>query len=106
MPDAVVYKLPRPFLDTAAAVLDLVDWDAASEPVKVTLPSGTVVRLEAVKSSYGKVTVRPATARDAVTIRRFADELAAADPVKYPPQSAEQTQLVLAARNPTPDKQD
>lgn len=102
--DGPTYKLPKPFVDTMRAALDVVAWDQASQPVRVTLPDGGVVMLEVIKDRG--IVVRPFKAGDANRIRKFSDALAAADPVKYPKPTQDDIALVLARRNPPPDQQD
>lgn len=100
----VTYKLPRPFLDVMRENLSTIDWADISEPVRMTLPDGTVVMLEVIKSQG--VIVRPHKAGDANRIRKFADQLTAANPEKYPQATSESIELIIKARNPAPDQQD
>jgi len=105
MPEQITYKLPQPFLDSIGDVLTLVDWTAQTT-AKVELPDGTPVLLEAVKGRYGATVIRPGNAGSAIKIRRFADQLAAAQPDKYPKQDLAETERIIKMRNPADDTQD
>lgn len=104
MPE-LTYKLPQPFLDAIGDALTLVDW-TAQQTAKVELPDGAPVLLEAIKGRYGATVVRPGNAGSAIKIRRFADQLAAAQPDKYPKQDPAEVERVIRMRNPAPDRQD
>lgn len=101
----LVYKLPRPFMDSMGAVLTVVDWSTSST-ARLTLPDGTEAILEAVKGRRGETIIRPATPGSALRIRKLADAIAAAQPDKYPRPDPTEIERVLTLRNPTPDKQD
>lgn len=91
------YKLPYPFILAHGAVLDTVDW-ASTPRIDVMLGGRERVTLEVVRGDV----VRAATAKSAILIRRYADELTAADPEKYPQPKphADEIAHVLTLRNP------
>lgn len=103
MPD-VTYKLPKPFLDAAADVLNLIDWATVTAPVTVTLPNDVTVKLELVRARG--MLVRAASPGDAMRIRRFSDEIAAAQPDRYPKPDPAEVERVIKMRNPATEQQD
>lgn len=96
---APVYKLPRPAVDALREQLDAIDWEQTTTAT-LALPDGAAARVEIIRGRRGDTIVRPADGGSALRIRKFADTIAAADPDRYPPQSAEETARVLAGRNP------
>lgn len=95
----ITYKLPAPFTDAMGDLLTAIDWTQGGK-VRVVLPNGADVYLEAAKGRLGATIIRSADAGSANRIRKFSDTLAAADPERYPPQSAAETERVIQMRNP------
>lgn len=89
------YKLPAPFLDAHRAILDTVDW-VSTPRIDVYLGGRDRVTLEVVRGDV----VRAATAKSSILIRRYANDLIAATPDRYPQPSAEDVARVLELRNP------